>query len=192
MIVDICDRLNIDYYVSYGSLIGAVRHKGFIPWDDDLDISMLRNEYEMFAEYCCNNQKKIFPYKMLDYKRTDGYPYCIGRMIDTRYIARFDNEISYGCGAFVDIYPYDGLGDGRDAEKLIRKQIFYKTMLYYSIQDHYIKHPNFAINILKKIIWNHCKKKGYKYYGDKIMSLCKKYNLSQSEYIGLLCWERLR
>ena len=45
-IIELCDMLQVNYYIMYGSLIGAVRHHGFIPWDDDLDIAMLRPEYE--------------------------------------------------------------------------------------------------------------------------------------------------
>lgn len=47
-LIQICDAVEVNYYVAYGSLIGAVRHKGFIPWDDDFDVVMLRDDYEKF------------------------------------------------------------------------------------------------------------------------------------------------
>ena len=48
--IDICDRLNLKYYLVEGSLLGAVRHKGFIPWDDDIDVGMPRTDYERFLK----------------------------------------------------------------------------------------------------------------------------------------------
>ena len=55
-LIQICDAVGVNYYVAYGSLIGAVRHKGFIPWDDDFDVVMLRNDYEKFCDYCIHHQ----------------------------------------------------------------------------------------------------------------------------------------
>ena len=62
---DICEKIGVNYYVAYGSLIGAVRHKGFIPWDDDFDVVMLRDDYEKFCDYCIHHQDEIKPYKLL-------------------------------------------------------------------------------------------------------------------------------
>lgn len=57
-----CKKNNIDYFINYGTLIGAIRHKGFIPWDDDIDISMTRENYERFIQLFKREQSK---YKIL-------------------------------------------------------------------------------------------------------------------------------
>ena len=67
-LIEICDKINVNYYVAYGSLIGVVRHKGFIPWDDDFDVVMLRDDYEKFCDYCIKNENKLKPFNLLSRK----------------------------------------------------------------------------------------------------------------------------
>lgn len=52
VVVDICQRHQLTYFLAYGSCLGAVRHQGFIPWDDDIDIGMPRQDYNQFVEIC--------------------------------------------------------------------------------------------------------------------------------------------
>ena len=67
-IIEICDEINVNYFLAYGSLIGAVRHGGFIPWDDDLDIVMLRPDYEIFNQYCLKHERELYPFKLINRK----------------------------------------------------------------------------------------------------------------------------
>ncbi len=107
-----CEGHDLRYCLIYGSLIGAVRHAGFIPWDDDLDIMMPREDYDTFcalwnAERPCSYLKLFTPDDVCD------YPYMIGRVSDSRYQIEVENEKPYGMGVFIDIYPYDGLGNSK-------------------------------------------------------------------------------
>ena len=117
-LIEICDEINVNYYVAYGSLIGTVRHKGFIPWDDDFDVVMFRDDYEKFCKYCIIHQNEIKPYKLLNRETEKNYPYNIARLNNMDYKARYENIVNYDSGAFIDIYPIDGAGS--DAIKVLQ------------------------------------------------------------------------
>lgn len=110
-IADLCDQLHLRYYLIYGTLIGAIRHKGFIPWDDDLDIMMPRPDYEKLITYFIENTDALRPLELFEPRVNPDYPYMIARISDNRYILDVTNEKDYGIGVFIDIYPYDGLGN---------------------------------------------------------------------------------
>ena len=106
-IVDICNKYNLIYYLSYGTLIGAIRHKGFIPWDDDIDISMPRDDYEKFLKITSSGQINS-KYKCL-VPLVDGYYYEFAKVIDTSTIVEDVSVQSTENGVWVDIFPLDGL-----------------------------------------------------------------------------------
>ena len=63
----VCEKYSIPWYMAYGSLLGAVRHEGFIPWDDDIDIAMPRQDYEVFVDYFVQNSDALRPLKLFHY-----------------------------------------------------------------------------------------------------------------------------
>ena len=127
-LIEICDEIHVNYYVAYGSLIGVVRHKGFIPWDDDFDVVMLRNDYEKFCDYCTKHQKEMSPYKLLTRESEEKYPYNIARLNNMDYQAVYDNVQGYDSGIFIDIYPIDGAGT--NAEQVMKRVKKKKSNLF--------------------------------------------------------------
>lgn len=104
---DICEKNNFRYWLSYGTLIGAIRHNGFIPWDDDIDVQMPREDYERFINYCINNKELILPYELHHYKTNKKYIYPIARLSNSNFLIDYANTKSYGLGIFIDVYPVD-------------------------------------------------------------------------------------
>ena len=116
---NICRKYNIRYYADYGTLLGAVRHKGFIPWDDDLDFVMFRPEYERFLQCAAKELKE--PY-FLQTTYTDIKISAFAKIRDSRTTAVEDrNDLISNQGMFLDVFPLDGVpaGEGDDYKALL-------------------------------------------------------------------------
>ncbi len=117
----ICEKHGITYYMIAGTLLGAVRHKGFIPWDVDIDIAMPREEYERFARIAGEELQEQYTYvnhnTFTDYVR----PHALVVKNDTVIHMKYDhlNPKLYDLGVYVDIFPLD---NAPDSEKLRRRQ----------------------------------------------------------------------
>ncbi len=108
----ICRKNNIPYYITGGTMLGAVRHKGFIPWDDDIDVSMLREEYEKFCTVCKTDldQNRFF---LQTWDTDEYYPYQYGRvrMNHTLYIRPGHENAKHHNGINIDLFPVDNVPD---------------------------------------------------------------------------------
>lgn len=108
----ICKKRNIKYAIIAGTLLGAVRHKGYIPWDDDADTAMLRDEYLKFRE-ACKTELDTTKFFFQDHVTTPGYRWGFGRLMrkDTLYVRLNQEHMPYTQGVFVDVFPMDGVPD---------------------------------------------------------------------------------
>lgn len=104
----ICKKCNIKYNIIAGTLLGAVRHGGFIPWDDDADVALLRSEYEKFRQ-ACKTELDTTRFYFQDHRRTPGYRWGYGKLRrkDTLFLREHQEHMPYKQGVFIDIFPLD-------------------------------------------------------------------------------------
>ncbi len=123
--ISICEFLNLRYYLLGGTLLGAVRHKGFIPWDDDIDVGMPREDYEIFIK----KAPEILPnHLFVQTMHSDpGFlmNFCKLRNSDTTFIETAAKTCYINHGVFIDIFPLDYYITGRKRQKRfqIKKQL---------------------------------------------------------------------
>lgn len=168
---NICKKHNIKYAIIAGTLLGAVRHKGFIPWDDDLDIGMLRNDYERFIKVCQHELRN--DYFLQTWESDPGFalPFAKIRKNGTRFIEKNSSAANLHCGIYIDIFPFDNVPKSRFQQSLAEDATYIlKRMLL--IKMKYIVWKD--TELLKKVIYktfklfslffsnNHIKRKLYK------------------------------
>lgn len=123
-IARICDKYALRYYLIAGTLLGAVRHQGFIPWDDDLDIAMPREDYLKFIEIC---KTELHANYYLQCYQTDNdwnRIFAKIRMNNTVFLEPGYGHLSRNTGIFIDIFPLDvGKKHGRLYEKIKNKYV---------------------------------------------------------------------
>lgn len=114
MLVDIdqiCRENKIQYSLACGTALGAVRHHGFIPWDDDMDIMFLRSDYERFLEIAPPLLKKKGYTLQKDFSKTWPMPFSKVRKDNTTFIENYEPKIKMHQGIFIDLFPIDNLSD---------------------------------------------------------------------------------
>lgn len=122
--IDICEKNNLRYFMLGGTLLGAIRHKGFIPWDDDVDVCMPREDYYKLLDIA---QKEMdAPYYITSAELDDKYRYCFGRIANSNIkIKNNSANIPRIEDAWIDIIPLDGMPEGKLKLKIHKLKLFF-------------------------------------------------------------------
>jgi lipopolysaccharide cholinephosphotransferase len=113
-----CTQNNITYYMTYGTLLGAVRHKGYIPWDDDIDIVMSRRDYDIFCRTFPEGREDTL--RLVSIDNTKGYYLLSAKVCDTRTVLVENVQNPIELGVNIDIFINDLLSDDlKNAKNLV-------------------------------------------------------------------------
>lgn len=178
-IASICEENNLRYFLAGGTLLGAIRHKGFIPWDDDIDINMPRPDYEKLIKIMSD---KTGRFKLMTAESSEDYVYAFAKMVDTT-TELIEQDIPHpGYGLFVDIFPLDGLPDNEsDRKKFQDKMWTYNNMLGYSVQKGTVGR---SLTFKLKYIISKCI--GYRRLLRLVLHNAKKYPYDSCEYTAVI------
>lgn len=182
---DYCDQNGLRYYLCGGTLLGAIRHKDFIPWDDDIDVLMPRPDYERFREcfsknpirdnyelLCAENGNSPFPFSKIINKQI---------MVETAF-NNLDRNI------WIDVFPLDGVPEEKiDSDKMLeyakktKRKFAYASANLGSGTKLWKKIIKIPVLVFYKFI-------GKEYYSKKLLRLSQKYSFDQSTYVAGVAW----
>ena len=122
--IDICDKHGLRYFIAYGSAIGAARHKGIIPWDDDIDVVMPRPDFEKFKQIC--ETQDTGKYELISPFNTPNYFLPFYKFCNKETTLLESEEFHCVIGMYIDVFIYDGMvPDKAESEELRRRYIKY-------------------------------------------------------------------
>ncbi len=136
-VLALCEKYGLVYYALGGTLLGAVRHKGFIPWDDDIDIGMPRPDYERFLEVAAKELE--MPYQLHTLQQKNGeYSYYYARVENTDVKIRRKATIKeVVIPAWIDVFPLDGVPDRESQRKWWKRKCSFLKKLFKASQFSY-------------------------------------------------------
>lgn len=141
----ICEKEGFRYSLGGGTLLGAVRHGGFIPWDDDIDIMMPRPDYDAFISYCLSHEE--VPFKIKAWETDKTYVDLSAKIYDAQTVLIDDNTCDYEdkIGVFIDVFPIDGLANTyKQAKKVFNATTFKRELLVAAKWKKYFKSKTHA------------------------------------------------
>jgi len=174
----VCHNQGLSYYLCAGTMLGAVRHHGFIPWDDDIDICMPRPDYEKLMAACEEWVPK--PMEIIGPHNKADYPYPFAKIIDSGTTVIERPDFYFVEGIYIDIFPIDGISSSVFQQKWhIRRYKFWRHLLFLRGRDPY-KHGHGPRSwwplLLHKVF-------SLKWLQNKVSNIMKEYDFNVSSMV---------
>ncbi len=185
--VKICEENNLRYYLAGGTLLGAVRHNGFIPWDDDIDVLMPRPDYDKLQKLADKVKTERFFLASLELGNLN-YPFAKIFDLNTEINKTFDHDETEQ-NLWIDIFPLDGLpSDEKEVKKIFRKSLTMRKML--NIQRSQDGQAKSKVKLILKPFFKRVLNlfMGIDKTVHKIDKFARKYDFDSYEYIGGIVW----
>lgn len=186
-----CVRNDIKYTLGYGTMLGAVRHKGFIPWDDDIDVIMPRPDYQRFIKEFRDTNHAQFRVRALDTDPSYEHPFAKVENCDTKVVEFAEG--AYDIGINIDVFPLDGVPSQSDEfEKHFRSVRFYqRAWVVKNVKSDYRNRRllrSLMLTGLKCLLCFASRRK----LADAIEAKITRYDFDQCETLMIICFEGTR
>ncbi len=186
---EFCDSHNLRYYLSGGTLLGAIRHKGFIPWDDDIDVNMPRPDIEKLYDITKGMLGKYMlaePDKDMFSRCCECYRLYSQDAVIESYSGGTTKRHPVYFPVFMDIFPIEGLPEGERKTKLhYTKLVALRKMCRSSSLTH-LEGKNFCAHIFHVVSAIPAKIVGYRRWSEYIQKTAKKYKFDEQKYVGVM------
>jgi lipopolysaccharide cholinephosphotransferase len=147
-----CREKGIQYFIIDGTLLGAVRHKGYIPWDDDIDVGLVRSEYNrLMAEFPDVLEDR---YELLSLEKNDFWDRSYAAIYDNKTVVKYERNCSMATGLLIDIFPIDEVpSESSKWQSCIRSMRLYNRL--HSFKSNAL--PLFTSSPVKWVVLGLCK-----------------------------------
>ncbi len=184
-VASFCEKNDIKYSLSFGTLLGAVRHKGYIPWDDDIDIMMPRPDYDRFISTFQVSRNDL---KVKSFLNDKNYPYPFAKVESVKSKLIEDIDITYDIGVNIDVFPIDGVPKERKFNSFFKILKIKKTILLLQIIKIDFRKRSFIKNLTLYFFKILFKMISTKLVISSINNQISKYKFFESEHVMLSCF----